>query len=131
MKQQTPAMRLNSLADFLDTLPADALFRYESIMAGPLGWAAQMPEFRRLGLGCIEDNAGKIHVVLWDQPPSVESSLVAASEIFGLRNDEAAFLFQPGRRCVMCAWESPGKGATAGVVATHIRRFVKAKEGLE
>lgn len=101
MNRATSNRRLLKLADFLEKLPRKR-FDY-GVFVGPdwegaqdlscgttacaLGWAAAMPEFRRLGLHFSKYGDG---VILGDL-----SDFAAGAEIFGLTNNETDFLFSP------------------------------------
>lgn len=126
--------RLLKLAAFLEKLPPER-FDYDrwvgndwlgepdlscGTAACALGWATTIPEFRRLGLRlsrCGEPHCGR----LYDH--------AAATEIFGVTENEAAFLFIPDRFAPRewLKWRSnwsPNPDASAKMVARHIRWFV-------
>lgn len=153
-KKVTPVVgqrRLLKLAAFLDKVKRSR-FYFGSWVGGDwkgapdlscgttacaLGWAASMPEFRRLGLrirfdDSIANEKWREHEVVLGQLPGYH----AAARLFGLTVSEATFLFIP-RECRPFRFTSdrpsnpevdlvsPGEDATPRQVATHIRRFVK------
>lgn len=132
--------RLLLLADFLEKLPRKR-FDYSSWVgegwqgasdlscgttACALGWAAVMPEFRRLGLrlvkgerdvlGCMVMN----HHVLNKKTGSEGED--AAIEVFGLTWEQSCFVFNPSYSYFDAM--SPDANATPKQVARHIRKFV-------
>jgi hypothetical protein len=131
VSRKTSAHRLLKLADFLDKLPRRK-FDYRlygektkcGTVACALGWATQMPEFRRLGLKAkwVKDCWAEfrlIPVFYGEMGPG------AACPVFGLTEDEAWFLFMPAATLTADGDRSPGGNATPKQVAKHIRRFVK------
>jgi hypothetical protein len=134
MKKTTSARRLLKLAAFLEKLPTER-FNYQfwvgkdwegkadlscGTTACALGWATTMPEFRRLGLQLVKLNSNYAFVV---SARTGASAFGAAQEIFGLDQDESAYLFSPG--ILYHGEESPPRTATPREVASHIRDFVK------
>lgn len=141
VSHRTSSLRLLRLAQFLHELPRHR-FNYETFVgsrwegaqdlscgttACALGWAATMPEFRRLGLRLLrvtENGAGSVtHTSLKDTYKSDEP-FEAASIVFGINTDEAIYLFAPGVDGDRGLKSSPSGGATPKQVAAHIRQFV-------
>jgi hypothetical protein len=138
MNVTTSNGRLLKLADFLDTLPRER-FDYSTWVgmdwkgaqnlscgtkACALGWAATIPEFRRLGLR-LSPYREVINV-----KTGAEHSNAAAQHTFGLTESEARLLFEgvdmtEGEYHIVLRSE-----ATPKQVATHIRRFVKHRAEL-
>lgn len=105
--------RLLHLADFLEKLPpgrfnyhhwvGDDWKGHQDLSCGTtacaLGWAATMPEFRKLGLqlSWSPDRLNRPLVKLeTDQTARFwESPVNAAMEVFGLTSDEVGYLFTP------------------------------------
>lgn len=126
---KTHAKRLLKLADFLSELPRKRFYYGRWVgdnwggkqdlscgtTACAFGWAATMPEFRRLGL-CIAPGFLSGVVRLKDGG----SSYSAAEKVFGLNPDEHDLLFLP-------AESGLGERATPKQVAKHIREFVKER----
>jgi hypothetical protein len=138
--------RLLVLADFLEKLPRKR-FDYKSWVgqdwggapdlscgttACALGWAAVMPEFRRLGLRLVEGEwagAGPYRWVVRDHhvvnKKTGSEGAAAGEEIFSLNWEEAVFVFNPNN------WyddeKSPDTDATPKQVAKHIRKFVAGR----
>ncbi len=142
--------RLLRLADFLDTLPPSK-FNYGTwadtltpegtcgTTACALGWAAQMPEFRELGLCLVNSGWGCPTVCLEEDVSLVGGRAYrfvqterAGMEIFDLKLGEFEYLFLPDQS------DGPGEDGdpepeysglkpTVGpdVVAAHIRDFCK------
>ena len=138
--EQLQVDRLNTLADFLDSLDpkrfdylvfADnkdytshtAIYQEDTnilvnecgSVGCALGWATTIPEFQALGLN------------MRDFSPSYQcyNGFSAGMAFFGLASNEALFLFNSGNR--MLGWESPIETATPKEVAAHIRMFLAAK----
>jgi hypothetical protein len=130
--------RLLKLADFLEKLKP-ARFDYGEWVgktwqggldlscgttACALGWAAAMPEFRRLGLRLIAydpehpEGGGTVR----DIETGAEDQ-DAAVRVFGLDSLGACELFLPGP-----GGDFPKADATPKQVAKHIRRFVKDRQ---
>lgn len=138
MNKTVSRNRLLKLANFLDKLPRKR-FCYSTWVgadwegnqdlscgttACALGWAATMPEFRRLGLNLKSDNYFCNYVSLKKKNKEVAIDLDAASEVFGLGMVEAEYLFCPEHDDGDGNY-SPGDNATPKQVAKHIRKFVK------
>lgn len=148
MNRATSNRRLLKLADFLDALPRKR-FNYEvwvgqdwqgapdlscGTTACALGWAATMPEFRRLGLKLDRSDRDPASgfIAPWMSGgtvklPTGEVGEEAAAEVFGLTFDEACYLFDPSTDLYYAesAPLSPDEHATAKRVARHIRQFVE------
>jgi hypothetical protein len=133
--------RLLKLADFLETKVPPTRFNFnrwvgydwkgaDDISCGTsacaLGWATQMPEFRKLGLRLVltEENIGGVQLSKGrgGRRPRAAGplSMRAAMRLFGLTNKQAEYLFVPH-----ISEGGPGAEATPVVVANHIRRFVE------
>lgn len=139
------ADRLLKLADFLDTLPPER-FNYShwvgnawggkpdlscGTTACALGWATAIPEFQAMGLCLQRDGYGEVCVTLGEDVSDCEGaehSFLAAKKLFGITFRQAEFLFRPDEELGGCDWTAPGVNAKAQDVATHIRRFVAAKQ---
>lgn len=141
--------RLLKLATFLEKLPSKD-FNYShwigsnrrsnepmhpgcGTTACALGWAASMPEFRRLGLRIIPYNAQfndsyKLIGIPLPDGNRLET-YAAAQKIFHVDHDQAQFLFRPGAAIYGLGdfdrFDAPGSDATPKQVAKHIRQFVK------
>lgn len=140
--------RLLKLADHLDDVPRNK-FDYNSYVgedwggkanlscgttACALGWATTIPSFRRLGLYLNDNfdvdikNYNGLNSDMWGSPA------IAASIIFGLKENEFEYLFIPRDRDLNRTPPEfkgikPGENATPKQVAKHIRQFVKRKYG--
>lgn len=129
MNTQTSHRRLLKLASFLDKLPRKR-FDYtrwvgddwddkQDLSCGTtacaLGWAAAMPEFRRLGL-CLTGRGTPegTYVGLRGQD-CMFTPLRAATAVFGIFEIDAEWLFQP---------QEEEDFATPKYVARKIRKFV-------
>lgn len=128
------AKRLLKLADFLETLPRKR-FSFESYVgadwngeqdlsscgttACALGWAASMPEFRRLGLRL--DYAGPSSMMNGVTNTEGDSEYDAAEKVFGVDDRQFEQLFIPGDKDLYSGLE---ENATAKQVAKNIRRRV-------
>lgn len=132
--------RLLKLADFLEKLPPKR-FDYSVVIADDwmgkkdfscgttacaIGWAAAMPEFQKLGLRPVVDDNG-FHQVKFGKGRH-RDSFDSARRFFGLEkpaefaeHSEADYLFDP-------FYSGLGDDVSAKRVATHIRKFVKARQ---
>lgn len=125
--------RLLKLAAFLRTVPTQK-FNYAEFVgwdwqgaqdlscgtqACALGWAATMPEFRRLGLH-LKKGSGFPTTTGRDDPWD------AAVKLFGIERFEAYELFSPSYDYANGFDENY---ATPKYVARKIERFVKARQG--
>lgn len=152
MNKAVSARRLLKLAIFLEALPRKR-FDYShwvgddwqgarDLSCGTtgcaLGWAATMPEFRRLGLRlmCRKRWNGGLHGYadlealgpLDARGSTTDRSLIAAASVFGLLATEARYVFLPEHSdCGGNLPDAPTGRATPKQVAAHIRRFVKAR----
>lgn len=134
MKKATVAVgnrRLLKLAAFLRTVPRER-FNYaefvgwdwqgaQDLSCGTkgcaLGWAATMPEFRRLGLH-LAKGTGSPTITGRDNP------WLAAEKLFGIERYEAYELFSPSYDFVKDIDENY---ATPKYVARKLEQFVKAR----
>jgi hypothetical protein len=134
--RETSNKRLLKLARFLEKLPNER-FNYAywvgkdwkgasdlscGTTACALGWAAVMPEFRKLGLELRRDPNIRPILPIIQNRNTGSGFISAAMEIFGLTLHQAEKLFIPYTY-------PPSRGrllysSTAKEVAAHIRRFV-------
>lgn len=136
--------RLLVLAEFLEKLPPER-FDYGTWVgrnwagakdlscgtrACALGWATTIPEFQEAGLCLIRDAYGD-GVVRFNrgEPNRYQSSLDAGAAMFGLNEDESAFLFYPGEVLDDEDEPAPSDLASPSEVAAHIRKFVAGRAG--
>lgn len=149
--------RLLKLAEFLRALPRKR-FDYSTWVgedwkgapdlscgttACALGWATVVPSIRRAGLRLVSVKAktrGGEEVVsvanpqlgiMPDEDGPYDLSFSAAISVFGISLDDAMFLFQPGHERYRedgSVNRSPDHKATPKQVASHIEKFVKARE---
>jgi hypothetical protein len=140
----TSNRRLLKLADFLTALPRKR-FDYGvwvghdwkgaadlscGTTACALGWAATMPEFRRLGL-VLNPESGVFEGPIVNRKHDASGPTDAAMVTFGLDYDEATYVFHPESPPpyrLPHLPRGPEIDATPKQVATHIRRFVKNRE---
>ena len=134
ISKKVRAERLLKLAEFLEALPRKRFdygkFIGEDWQGAPdlscgttacaLGWAATMPEFRRLGL-CVVESGPYTNLGTVKDLKTGETEESAALRIFGLDYHQADWLFIPGFDDEK---QRPNARATAKAVAKHIRRFV-------
>lgn len=146
MNRATSDRRLLKLAEFLEALPEGRF--YYGDWVGPdwagkqdlscgttacaLGWAATMPTFRRLGLRLVKNDGYYNHGTVVNFRTGSDNPMDAGAEVFGISDDEAAYLFEPGAvlydemgEAVTDMYVAPPKSASARLVASHIRAFVK------
>jgi hypothetical protein len=146
--------RLLKLADFLQKLPRKR-FNYaswvgedwqgkENLSCGTtacaFGWAATIPSLRKAGLR-MKKVSGRGYVTLKNSKYNNDFTMprIAATEVFGLNNNEFEYLFLPDTwlttdsnmlgdsESILGLSGSPNDKADAKEVAKHIRRFVKAR----
>lgn len=124
--------RLLKLAEFLRTVPRRR-FNYMvwvgldwkgaadlscGTTACALGWATTMPYFRRLGLRLLRGENDVVARVGLASDPDNWQPMEAASEVFGITEEESAELFSPN--------DDEGD-ATPKYVAKKIEKFVAAR----
>lgn len=136
--KKTGNRRLLKLAEFLEKLPRKKFdythwYRAQSsdaykcgTTACAIGWAATMPEFKRLGLkinvrdGCdVINGYEKVPVKVGTPVCGGYQEEAVAIPLFGLADDEALDLFFPKT--------TNEDRATPKYVAKKIRKFVKAR----
>jgi hypothetical protein len=133
------AARLLKLAEFLEKLPRKR-FNYSTwfgrdwkgkpdlscgTTACALGWAATMPNFKRLGLEPWFDYTSRFHE--FSLHGHRANYIKIGDEIFGLTEDEAGYLFAYDNEGWTPLPMSPHADAGPKQVAKHIRRFVEYK----
>lgn len=145
-KERKYASRLLKLAAFLEKLPPERFSlatwvgRFwagkQDLSCGTtacaMGWAATMPEFRRLGLRLYSTdvawNGGGLVAISGDSAiyhdgrEDAHPSLRAAKEIFGVDGHNFEDLFTTDSRYI-------DRHAKPGEVAANIRAFVKRETG--
>lgn len=140
MNLATSNKRLLKLADFLEKLPRKR-FDYSTWVgsswegapdlscgttACALGWAATMPEFRRLGLRLEKPLDREVGYITNRKLDALYPS-VAAVATFGISEEEEQYLFE-GKATLEGFPDPPSQwDATPKQVAAHIRRFVKQR----